>query len=127
MGPSGFGALVASLGSRVPSLFRHGHEQLVQAVAERRIGLGEQVAVAVEHEAGRGVPGPDGDLLGEAPAAIHSATAVWRRSWMRSPGRPAARVAGRQMRLRNAVTRSGPPAGERNTGSVVSHRFEIEL
>jgi hypothetical protein len=64
MGPSGFGALVASLGSRVPSLFRHGHEQFVQAVAERRIGLGEQVAVAVEHEAGRGVPGPDGDLLG---------------------------------------------------------------
>jgi DNA-binding GntR family transcriptional regulator len=33
MGPSGSGALIASLGSRVPSLFRHGHEQLVQAVA----------------------------------------------------------------------------------------------
>jgi hypothetical protein len=32
------------------------------------------------------------------------------------PGRPAAIVAGRQMRLRNAVTRSGPPAGE-----VIAH------
>jgi hypothetical protein len=42
MEPAGSGALVASLGSRVPSLFRHGHEQLVQAVAERRIRLGEE-------------------------------------------------------------------------------------
>jgi hypothetical protein len=28
MGPAGSGALIASLGSRVPSLFRRGHEQL---------------------------------------------------------------------------------------------------
>jgi hypothetical protein len=48
MGPPGSGALVASLGSRIPSLFRHEREQLVQAVAEGRIGLGETVAVTVQ-------------------------------------------------------------------------------
>jgi hypothetical protein len=35
MGPSGSGALIAALGSRVPSLFRHGHEQLVQTARRR--------------------------------------------------------------------------------------------
>jgi hypothetical protein len=69
---------------------------------------GEQVAVAVEDEADRGVPGPGGDLLRGAPAAIQSATAVWRRSWMRSPGRPAARVAGSHTRWRNPLIRSSP-------------------
>ena len=53
--------------------------------------------------------------LGFAPPAIHRATAVWRRSWMRSPSRPAVVVAGRQTRARNAVTRSGPPCGAVNT------------
>ena len=34
-----------------------------QAVAERRVRLGEQVAVAVQREAGRGGPGRDRELL----------------------------------------------------------------
>ena len=38
--------------------------------------------------------------LGPAPAAIHRATTVCRRSWIRSPSKQAARVAGRQTRLR---------------------------
>ena len=42
MGPSGSGALIASLDSRVPSLFRRGHEQLVKAVTKGRIRLRER-------------------------------------------------------------------------------------
>jgi N-acetylglutamate synthase len=54
---------------------------------KRRVGLGEQVAVAVEHEAHRGAPGPGRDLLGRGPGSDHSATAVWRRVWIRKPAR----------------------------------------
>ena len=36
----------------------------VKAIPERLIGVGIEVAVAVEGEADRGVPGPGGDLLG---------------------------------------------------------------
>jgi hypothetical protein len=93
--------------------------ELVQAVAQRRVRLGEQVAVAVQHEAGRGVAGPHGDLLrGGAGRDPQRHRRVPQVVDAQAPGRPAARVAGRQMRLRNAVTRSGPPADERNTGSV---------
>jgi hypothetical protein len=74
--------------------------QRVQAIPERLIGVRREVAVAVEGEADRGVL---------APAAIHSATAVCRRSWMRSPSSPAALVAGRQMRCRNPASRNVPP------------------
>jgi hypothetical protein len=55
-------------------------DELVELVAEDRICLRAQVAVAVEDERDRGVPGPSETILGLAPAAIHSATAVWRRS-----------------------------------------------
>jgi len=39
----------------------------VQPVAEGGIGLGIQVAVAVEGEAHRGMPGAGGDFLGVGP------------------------------------------------------------
>jgi hypothetical protein len=63
MEPPRSGVLVALSASRVPSVFRRGHKQRVQPVAQRRVRLGEQVGVAVQHEAGRGVPGPHRDLL----------------------------------------------------------------
>ena len=94
----------------------------VQPLAEGHIGLGIQVAVAVQGEADRGMSGSGGDLLGVGPAAIQRATAVWRRSWIRSPSRPAALVAGRHTRARNAVTRSGPPCGALNTKASGSSR-----
>ena len=47
--------------------------QCVQAVPERLIGVRIEVAVAIEGEAHRGVPGPGGDLFGIRPASIHSA------------------------------------------------------
>jgi Transposase, Mutator family len=37
--------------------------QRIKAVPERLIGLGVEVAIAVEGEADRGMPGPRGDLL----------------------------------------------------------------
>ena len=41
--------------------------QRIKAVPERLIGLGVEVAIAVEGEADRGMPGPRGDLLGIRP------------------------------------------------------------
>jgi hypothetical protein len=72
-----------------------GAVERVQAVAQGGVGLGVQVAVAIEGEADRGMPGPGGDLLGVGAGRDHSATAVRRRSWMRRPSTPAALVAGR--------------------------------
>jgi hypothetical protein len=46
--------------------------------------------------------------FGVAPAAIHSATAVCRRSWIRKPSRPANLMAGTQKRARKLRTLSGP-------------------
>jgi hypothetical protein len=57
------------------------------------------------HRAG-GVPGQVATCFGLAPAAIHSDTAVCRRSWGRRGSRPPARIAGRQWRVRH-----GPPEG----------------
>jgi hypothetical protein len=53
--------LPASCGLRIANGLRDEHR--VEAVAERRVGLREQVAIAVQHEAGRGVPGPHRDLF----------------------------------------------------------------
>ena len=53
--------------------------------------------------------------FGLAPSAIHSDTAVWRRSWIRNGARPAASTAGVQNRLRKSVARIGRPSGDSNT------------
>jgi len=45
-------------------VFRRRTEQVIQPRAERGIRLGEQVTVAVQHEADRGVPRALRDLLG---------------------------------------------------------------
>ena len=84
--------------------------QGIQAVPERLIGVRIQVAIAVEGELTEVCPARAATSLGFAPAAIHSATAVCRRSWMRSPSSPAALVAGRQMRCRNPASRNVHPA-----------------
>jgi hypothetical protein len=97
-----------------------GRVQCAEAVTQSGVGVGVQVAVAVEGEADRRVTGQGSNFLGLAPAAIQSATAVCRRSWMRSPFRPAALVAGRQVLARKAVTRSGPPFGAVDTWSLGS-------
>jgi hypothetical protein len=83
----------------------------VQAVAQSGISLQGQMAVAVQGEAHRGMPGPGRDLLGVAPAAIHTATAVCRRSWMHSPSRPAAMTAG-------GYTDRGTPAAQADHPAV---------
>jgi hypothetical protein len=54
-------------------------------------------------------PARSATSFGDAPAAIHRATAVCRRSCTRRPSRPARAVAGRHARARHALTRSGPP------------------
>jgi hypothetical protein len=57
-----------------------------------------QVAVAVQHEADRGMPGARGDLLGRCTGSDPQGNLVWRRSWMRNPGRPAPGRRGRTAR-----------------------------
>src|SRR4030095_4377549 len=85
--------------------------QRLQPVTQRCVGLWVQVAVAVQREADRGMPRAHGDLLGRRAGGDPQRTAVWRRSWIRRPGRPAALVAGTQKRARKLRTRSGPPPG----------------
>ena len=48
----------------------------IEAIPERLIGGGIEVAIPVEGEADRGVPCLAATSLGLAPAAIHKATAV---------------------------------------------------
>jgi hypothetical protein len=54
---------------------------------------------------------------GDAGERLHIATHVWQRSWMRRPLRPAATVAGRQIRDRKFVSPSGEPEAEVHTRS----------
>jgi hypothetical protein len=89
--------------------------QGIQAVPERLIGVRIEAAVAVQVKLTDVWPARAAASLGFAPAAIHSATAVCRRSWMRSPSSPAALVGGRQMQCRNPASRNVPPCGPTNT------------
>ena len=57
---------------------------------------------------------------GSRSAAIHNDTAVWRRSWMRTPSRQASRIAGRQNRLRQDPARRTPPSAPANTSAAGS-------
>ena len=82
----------------------------VQAVTQGTVGLRVQVAVTVRVKLTEACPGASRDLLGVGPGRDRQGDGSVRRSWMRSRSRPAARVAGRHTRARNAVTRSGPPA-----------------
>jgi hypothetical protein len=98
--------------------------QGVQAVPERLRGVRVQVAVAVRVKLTEVRPARAATSLGFASAAIHSATAVCRRSWLRSPSSLAALVAGRQMRCRNPASRNVPPCGPtpRKPSSYFSRR-----
>ena len=64
---------------------------------------GKQVAIPIEHDRQRRMPGSRGDLFGNAPAAIYNDTAVCRRSWIRKgatwqPSRLVERIAAAKMR-----------------------------
>jgi hypothetical protein len=95
-------------------------EHGVEAVAELPIVALEQAAVDVEDERDRGVAGAGGDLLGRGAGGDPQRHRGVAEPWTFNPSRPAATVAGRHTRLRNTVTRSGPPSGAGNTGAVAA-------
>jgi hypothetical protein len=89
----------------------------VQAVPERLIRVRIEMAIAIQGEADRGVPGPSGDLLGIRPGRNpqrHGRMPQVVNAQPIQPGRSGRR---RQMRCRNPTSCNVPPCGPINTRS----------
>jgi hypothetical protein len=97
----------------------------VQPVAERRVRLRVQVAVAVEGEADRGVTGPGGDLLEAGAGGEPQGDGC--RDEQRALKLPSGVPVTRNIRTAYAGDQPVEVMDTISNGEAVSYRFEIQV